>query len=321
MRVLITGASGFVGRRLAAACLERGWQVAASGRGERSPAALAGRVRWHQVGDLADRIDYGPALAGAQAVVHLAARVHEMTGGADLAAYRRCNAEGAAALAAQAQAAGVERFVFLSTVKVNGERSPGADPRPLREADAPAPADPYAASKWEAEQRLGELFSAGGLITLRPPLVYGPGVGANFLRLLRWVDRGIPLPLAAIDNRRSLLYTGNLCDAICTALAREPAPAGTFFVADDEAPSTPALVRALAAGLGRPARLWPLPGPLLRAGAAATGQSAALARLTESLLVDTTRIARELDWQPPVAQAAGIAETCAWYRGGTAAPA
>jgi nucleoside-diphosphate-sugar epimerase len=205
----------------------------------------------------------------------------------------------------------VRRFVFVSSVKVNGEERAAA----YTEADTPMPEDAYALSKWEAEQGLRQIAAATGLevVILRPPLVYGPGVGANFLALMHAVARGIPLPLGAINNRRSLIFVGNLADAILCCLEHPVAAGKTFLVSDGEDVSTPALVRRMAAALGGPARLVALPMPVLRAAAALAGKSALATRLLDSLTVDGTAIRHTLGWSPPFTLDEGLRETAAWY--------
>ncbi len=263
------------------------------------------------VGDLGPATDWWQALAGCDAVVHLAARVHMMREDAvdPMALFRAINAEATLNLARQAAQAGVKRFVFVSTIKVSGE---GRD-EPYRETDVPAPEDAYAISKWEAEQGLRRIAQETGLevVILRPPLVYGPGVKANFLRLMQMVARGWPLPLGAIRNRRSVLYLGNFVDAI-RACVEHPAAAGQTFLLDDgEAVSTPDLIRALATAMGRPARLVPVPVGVLQLAGALMGKRAAVARLTGSLFVDSSAIRSRLGWTPPFSMEAGLAATVA----------
>jgi len=309
--VLVTGADGFIGARLCRT-LEAGGYSARRAvrrvRGAATPAVLA-------VGEVHGETDWSAALAGAECVVHLAARTHvlEETAPDPLAEYRRVNVAGTRALARQAAAAGVRRLVFVSSIKVNGERT---GERPYAEDDAPRPEDAYGISKQEAERELGEVAAETGLesVVLRPPLVYGPGVKGNFLRLLNLVARGVPLPFAALDNRRSLIGAGNLCDAIRAALAAPQADGRTYLVSDGEDTSTPGLMRALALALEVKPRLFPCPPAVLRALAAALGRSGEAARLTGSLQVDASRIRRELAWQPPQALAQGLAETARWYR-------
>ena len=321
-RVLVTGAGGFVGRVLCPELSAAGFEVIAAARRR---SAIPARVAFRPIPDLGPATDWGPALAGIEAVVHLAALVHQAERGAgrfrpggkraseQLAAYRRVNTEGTRRLAAAAARAGVRRFVYLSTAKVNGERTTD---HPFRETDGPAPQGPYATSKWEAEEALRDVAAGSGLepVVLRPPLVYGPGVKGNFRALVRAVARGWPLPVGAIANRRSFLYVGTLADAICRALGHEAAAGNTYLVSDGEDISTPELVRRVAAALGKPARVLAVPVPLLRLAGGLAGKGAAVGRLVDSLVVDSARIRRELDWRPPFTMAEGLAMTGYWYR-------
>jgi nucleoside-diphosphate-sugar epimerase len=247
-------------------------------------------------------------------VVHLAARAHVMrdTASDSLAEYRRINVAGSARLAQAAATAGASRLIYMSSIKVNGEATFGA---PFRESDAPAPLDAYGRSKWEAEQVLGRIAAQTGLglTVLRPPLIYGPGVKGNVARLLGWIARGLPLPLAAVDNRRSLIYLENLIDATLAVL-RHPAAGRTYLVSDARDLSTPQLIRALARGLDRPPRLYAVAPPLLRLAGACTGQGDAVERLLGSLQVDASRIGAELGWRPAHDPEAGLIETAKAYR-------
>ena len=307
--VLVTGADGFVGRALCEA-------LAASGRRvRRAVHRLDGRTDGAAaVGDIGPDTEWGAALDGVDSIVHLAARTHVLreTAPDALAAYRRTNVAGTERLARAAAARGVRRLVFLSSVKVNGERT---GERPFREEDVPRPEDSYGVSKAEAERALAGIAAETALpvTILRPPLVYGPGVKGNFLRLLRLVARGVPLPLGAIDNRRSFVYLGNLVDAIVRALDAPRAVGRTYLAADGDDLSTPGLVRALASALGVKPRLLPFPLPALKLVATLTGRSAEFARLAGSLQVDSTRIRRELDWRPPYMVAQGLEQTAKWY--------
>jgi UDP-glucose 4-epimerase len=305
MKVLITGANGFVGRALVAELATAGHAVVCA---VRRPAGLPNEVL---VDDLGPETDWGTALAGCDAVVHLAARVHVMRDEASdpLAEFRRVNTEGTLRLARQAARAGARRFVFISSVKVNGE---GRD-EPYREADAAAPEDAYGISKWEAEQGLQKIAIETGLeiAILRPPLVYGPGVKANFARLLKNVKRGLPLPLGAIRNRRSLLYLGNFVDAIRLCVEHPAAAGQTFLLDDGQAISTPELIRAVARAAGRSPRLLPVPPRLLQLVSTVLGKGAAVSRLTGSLHVDASAIRSRLGWRPRYSLQEGLAATVA----------
>ena len=207
---------------------------------------------------------------------------------------------------------GARRFVFLSSVKVNGERTLD---RPFAESDPAAPEDAYGRSKWEAEQALREIAARSSLevVVIRPPLVYGPGVRANFLRLLQLVARGAPLPLGAVRNRRSLVSVFNLCDLVAVS-AMHPAAAGETFLASDQHDlSTVALIRSIAHAMGRTARLFPFPVGALRMLARALRQEAAVERLVGSLQVDSSRATRLLGWTPKVSVGEGLRQTAAWY--------
>ena len=309
MKALVSGATGFVGTALCA-------RLAASGYGVvpavRSKSGLPHEV---VVGNLDASTDWRPALTGCDVVIHLAARVHVMIDAAQdpLALYRVTNTEATLNLARQAADAGVKRFVFISTIKVNGE---GCD-APYRETDTAAPEDAYAISKWEAEEGLRQIAADTGLevVILRPPLVYGPGVKANFLRLIQVIKKSWPLPLGAIRNRRSLLYLGNFVDAIRLCV-EHPAAAGQTFLLDDGEPvSTPDLIRAVARGLGRPARLLAVPVGMLEAAGTLLGKRAAVARLTSSLFVDSSVIRSRLGWVPPFTLEQGLAATAETLRG------
>jgi nucleoside-diphosphate-sugar epimerase len=313
--VLVSGGNGFVAKALIPVLLGRGERVVAT---VRSLPARAGEVH---IGDIDTGTDWSAVLCDCAAVVHLAARVHVMHDqtAEPLEAFRRVNTAGTLNLARQAANAGVRRFVFISTVKVNGDGCPSLDPcavtRVYREGDSPAPLGAYAVSKWEAEQGLREIARRTGmdLVILRPPLVYGPGAGGNFLRLMRLVARGVPLPFAAVANRRSLLYVGNLVDAIAHCLAYPAAAGKTYLLSDGEDLSTPELVRRMALAMGRPARLLPLPVGVLRWVSGLLGKVDEAERLLGTLLIDSSAIRRDLDWRPPFSVHAGLAATAQWF--------
>jgi nucleoside-diphosphate-sugar epimerase len=314
LKVLVTGATGFVGSALCAQLLQRGYEVRRSTRRAPENSAASEVATTVAVGEVGPNTDWTAAVEGVDVVVHLAARVHVLADTATdaLAEYRRVNVEGTRSLAAASLPASVRRVVFLSSAKVHGERSV----RPFSERDAPHPEDAYALSKVEAEEALKATLAGGRTqwTILRPPLVYGPQVRANFLRLLRTVARGVPLPLARIDNRRSLVYVGNLVNAIEACIEQEAASGNTWLVSDGEDLSTPELVRRLARALNRPARLMPLPVGLLRFAGKLSGRSAAIDRLVDSLQVDSTAIRLGLRWTPPYTVDQGLLETARWFR-------
>lgn len=308
-RVLVTGASGFVGRAACAEFVNRGWPVRAALRSADSmpPPGTEPRV----VGDL--RTAAFP-LENVSAVVHLAAIAHQLRGQEADEVYHAVNCAATERLARAAASAGVKRFVFMSSIKVNGERTP--IDRPYRASDTPRPEDRYARSKHAAEQALARVAAETGLevVVVRPPLVYGPGVRANFLRLIRLVERGWPLPLGAVENRRSLVHVGNLADLVVAA-ASSPAAAGkTLLAADGDDLSTPELIQQIAQALGARARLVPVPVSLLRLAGTLTGMRGEVGRLADSLRVDAGETRALLGWRPPCTAQQGIAHTVGWYR-------
>lgn len=312
--VLITGASGFVGARLCTELLARGASVRAP---LRRPGALAPRpgLETFDIGDLASSPIDPQRLAGVNTVMHLAGFAHRFKGdpGADADSIRRINVGATEMLAHAAAKAGVRRFVYASSVKVNGEDSGKGS---FGSGDAPEPRDEYGRSKLAAETVLRRIAGecAMEIVIARPPLVYGPGVKANFLRLLEAVERGLPLPFASLQNRRSLVHVGNLADALI-ACACHPAAAGkTYLVCDGEEVSTAELIRRIAAALGRQARLFPFPLALLRLAARAAGKLPEIERLTGNLVLDGGPIRKDLLWQPPFTMQQGLAETAAWFR-------
>jgi nucleoside-diphosphate-sugar epimerase len=267
--------------------------------------------------ELGPQTDWRDAFAGVQAVVHLAAVAHERAMACERArdyeTLRRVNVLGTERLAREAAAAGVRHFVFASSIGVCGDETRGA---PFTETSAPAPRSLYARSKLEAEHALAAVSASSGLAVtlLRPTLIYGPGNGGNFLRLLRAVESAWPLPLAAIRNRRNLAYVDNVVSAIVAALAR-PEATGPLVVCDAEAVSTADLVARLAHAMGRPARLFALPPGVLLAAGRVLGKSDMVRRLVASLEADCGKARRVLGWQPRVSASEGLARTAAWYRG------
>lgn len=311
MRVLVTGANGFIGLALIDELARRKAIV----RGAvRHSGSFLQDCECVIVGEVNGQTNWHEALVGATEVVHLAARAHitHETAEDSLAAFRAINTEGTLNLARQAAQAGIRRFVFVSTIKVNGE---GRD-APYAELDAPAPEDAYAVSKWEAEQALWQVAAETGMevVMLRPPMVYGPGVKGNFLRLMQALDKRRPLPLGAIQNQRSLIYLGNLVGAICLCLTHSKAAGKAFLVSDGDDVSTPELVRRIAAALGRRPFLLPVPVSWMRWAGRMLGKQAAVDRLLGSLCVDISPLREELDWTPPYSMQAGLEATAQWYR-------
>ncbi|MDA1082812.1 MAG: NAD-dependent epimerase/dehydratase family protein [Gemmatimonadetes bacterium] len=304
--VLVTGASGFVGRAVVAQILRDGRETPRAA--VRRDAAAPSGAEIARVGDLDANTDWSSSLRGARMVVHCAARVHVMRESAadPLKEFRRVNVAGSAALAKQAAAAGVERFVFLSSIKVNGEET--AQGAPFTADDLPAPLDPYGVSKLEAELALRDVAATTPMTVaiIRPVLVHGPGVKGNFLTMMKLLAMGIPLPFGAVDNRRSLVALDNLCDLVVTC-ARHPAAANkTFLVSDGEDLSTAALLRRLAASLDKPARLVPVPASLLNIAATVVGAGSIARRVLGSLQVDISSTRSALGWSPPVGVDAGL---------------
>jgi nucleoside-diphosphate-sugar epimerase len=310
LRILVTGASGFVGRGVIERLRSSGaYDVRGSVR--RDDAERAAGVDYRVVESLDANTDWLAALEGCDAVIHTAARVHVMRERAadPLAEFRRANVDGTLALARQAVVAGVRRFVFVSSIKVNGEATePG---RPFTADDAPAPLDAYGRSKLEAEQGLRAFLeqAAREWVVVRPTLVYGPGVKGNFAAMLRLLRRGVPLPFAAVENRRSFTGLANLAALLERCATRTEAANQVFLAADGEDLSTPDLLRRLAAAMGTRARLVPVPPAALLAVAALAGRRDLAQRLLGNLQVDASKARTRLGWSPPQSVDAGLAST------------
>lgn len=311
--ILVTGATGFVGMALC--------HVLNASHAVRAVARLPGGAGLPDsveivAGELSCDEDWSRSLAGVDAVIHCAARVHVMSEqSADpLAEFRRVNVDGTMHLAKQCALAGVRRFIFVSSIKVNGEQTrPGS---PFVADQTPNPEDPYGISKKEAEDSLRTLAQETGMevVIIRPPLVYGPGVKANFLTMMRWLKRGVPLPLGAVMcNARSLVALDNLVDLIVTCIDHPAAANQTFLVSDGESLSTTALLCRMGEALGRPARLIPVPVPLLQMGAVLLGRRDIAQRLCGSLEVDIGKTRELLGWTPPISVDEGLRRTATYF--------
>lgn len=311
-RLLVTGAGGFVGRAVVKLAAARSLSVRACTRQPRADWPEGVEIA---VGhDLEPGTDWAAALAGVDALVHCAARVHMLRDAAadPLTEFRHINTAGTLSLARQAAAHGVRRFVFISSIGVNGAET---FDKPFTASSVPAPHSPYAVSKLEAEQGLQHIARETGLevVLIRPPLVYGPGAPGNFAQLIKAMVRGLPLPLGWVNNRRSFVAIDNLADLILTCVRHPGAANGTFLVSDGEDLSTTALLRRTAAALGRPARLLPVPAPAMRAVARALGKSELAQRLFASLQVDIGETRKVLGWEPVVTVDEGLRRVAAQF--------
>lgn len=303
--ILVTGASGFVGgkliKRLAA-------MPSVAVRGAVRAKLESDHSGLIAVGEISGDTDWAEALLGQRVIVHTAARAHIMDDKASdpLTEFRKVNVAGTLNLARQAAAAGVERFVFISSIKVNGEQTPSG--QCFTADDCPAPEDPYGISKSEAEQGLQQIARETGMevVIVRPPLVYGPGVKGNFATMIKLVAKGLPLPLGAIDNKRSLVALDNLVDLIITCIDHPAAANQVFLAGDGEDLSTSELLRRLGVAMSRPARLLPVPAGMLRLGATVLGKKAMAQRLLGSLQVDISKAREVLGWAPPVSVDEGL---------------
>ncbi|MSP27778.1 MAG: SDR family oxidoreductase [Methylococcales bacterium] len=310
--VLITGANGFVGSELST---QAAFHFLVTGA-VRSVQAFPANTNTVLIDAIDGNTDWHDALQNVNVVVHLAARVHVMNDDSvdPLAEFRKVNVDGSLNLAKQAAQAGVQRFVFISSIKVNGESTELG--QPFHAADAPQPMDAYGVSKREAEDALRQLArdTSMEVVIIRPPLVYGAGVKANFRSMMRWLDKGVPLPLGAIHNQRSLVALNNLVDLIITCITHPAAANQTFLVSDGEDLSTSDLLRRMANALGKSARLLPFPAWLLQIGATLLGKRAVAQRLCGSLQLDISNTRQLLNWTPPVSVTDALQKTAHAYR-------
>lgn len=316
MTTLITGTTGFVGTNLCSTLAAQNHQIRRVIRsGKRLESRNSNEHQVHLIDDINIDTDWSAALAGINCIIHCAARSKVLNENAvnSLAAYRIVNVDGTLNLAKQAVQAGVRRFIFLSSIKVNGEQSIPGDR--ITSRDNASPENAYSISKWEAEQALHELSAKTGLdvVIIRPPLVYGSGVKGNFLSLLSWLNKGIPLPLGAIQNKRSLVCIDNLIDLVTTCIDHPAATNQTFLVSDDEDISTTELLKRLGNSLGKPARLLPIPFSLFQLSAELLGKKDVTQRLLGNLQVDISHTKETLGWAPPVSMEEGLGKTAQWY--------
>ena len=307
MNVLVTGASGFLGTSLTRRLAEDArYQLVGTVR--REAVNLASGFESVIVGDLGADTDWTQALSGAGVVIHTAARVHVMNDSAKdpLSEFRKVNVEGTLNLARQAAAASIKRFIFISSIKVNGDST--VPDEPIIADDRPNPIDPYGISKWETEVGLHQLAKESGMemVIIRPPLVYGPGVKENFLSMMRWVNSGVPLPLGTIHNKRSLVALDNLVDLIVTCIGHPAAANQTFLAGDGEDLSTTELLYRIGKALGKPVRLIPFPVSLLIFAASLLGKKAVIQRLCGFLQVDISKTRKLLEWEPPISVDEGL---------------
>lgn len=312
LKLVVTGANGFVGRSLCRRLIQSKYTVVAAVR--HSILNVPEPCSYVEIGEINDHTDWLPAIENCDVVIHLAARVHVMNDktSESLVEFLKVNLHGTLNLARQAAAVGVRRFVYVSTIKVNGEYTDG---KPFTELDTANPQDPYAVSKWQAELGLHEISRDTGmeLVIVRPPLVYGAGVKANFYQLLKLVYASLPLPFGSINNRRSMVYVDNLVDALVLCVKHPKAVGQTYLLSDGEAVSTVTLVEMLASAMKKQSRVLPFPIQALRMLAQLIGKGSAVERLIQSLEVDNSRISQDLGWLPPYSLEHGLKLTADWF--------
>lgn len=316
-RVVVTGANGFIGNHVCRRLVESGKEVTACIRAQADAsilAAIPGRLGIHRIPSVGGAADLASVFSRADAVIHLAGRAHVMreTVTTPLDEFRKVNVGGTEALALIAAQQGVKRFIYMSSIKVNGEATNGD---PFLADDPPGYSDPYGQSKWEAEERLRQIAAGTAMqwVVVRPPLVYGPGVRGNFLTLLRSVFRRLPLPLGSLHNRRSLVSVFNLSDFVCLLLDHPAAANSRFLVSDQHDLSTPDLVRRIAEALHCPSRVLPCPEVVLHMAATVLGRRLVTQRLCSSLVVDTQKATDSLRWSAPTTLSWGLSRAAEWF--------
>jgi len=313
-KVLVTGATGFVGTHLVHHLAERGYMIRGVSRKEVSPFPEINNYEHAKIQDVYSAEAWQPLLAEVDVVVHLIAKTHS-SDSSDLKAlpdYRHINVDITKALLDASIAAGVKKFIYLSSIKAVGEETPIDEP--FTEESPCNPVDSYGISKREAEELIQKYEGKIDTVIFRPPMIYGPGVKGNFLRLLKAVDRGLPLPFGMIENARSMLYVENLTDAILTCLQSEKAAGQIYHVADKETPSTKQIMVEMGRQLGKKSRLVPVPKALLRQIGILTGKAPEIDKLTSSLTISNKKILRKLVWEPKYSMRTGFERTCIWYR-------
>lgn len=307
-KILVTGANGFVGDALCKEALSRGLEVSGA---TRFPSILPAGANNVAVGNIDNTTDWQPTLEGCDVVIHLAARVHVMQDSSHdpLTEFRRMNVAATERLARCAAASGVKRLVYVSSIKVNGEETIGR--QSFSEESLPNPQDPYGISKWEAEQALHRVANETGLavVIVRPPLVYGEGVKGNFAQMISVLKRGLPLPFGSVHNKRSLIYVGNLVDALILCSTHPAAAGQTYLVSDGEDLFIQDLLYKLTIMMGQVPRLFTFPITLLKLAGYITGKSKQMERLLNSLQVDSSKICRDLGWKPTFSVEQGLQNT------------